>query len=543
MRRWSISLILLVTLSFTLPAQQIGKGEYWIYFKDKNNNGYNIGQPESFLSERSLNRRAWQGLGVDETDEPVSMAYLDTLRGMGVEIRHVSRWLNGVAMVNATTQLFDQVLEKTFVDTLPWAPATDEIYFPPKTSVKRFEPPLEQSPDFDYGIAKAQVLQTRTDVLHGDGYTGRGVWVGVLDAGFRNVDSLPSFKPMIDEDRIIGTRNFVSDSSVYRIVNSHGMSVLSIIGGLWEGNMMGTAPHASFFLCATENIWSETHMEEIAWIEAAEYLDSLGFDVFNTSLGYTNFDSTLWDYTYEDLDGKTTFISRAASMTAAKGIISCNSAGNEGAKSWYHIMAPADAFDILSVGAVDSSGVIANFSSRGPTFDGRISPLVAAIGRGTGRQYIDGRALPGNGTSFSSPVIAGAVASLWQAYPDVSAKEMIYRIRESGNNFRNPDVTYGFGIPDFAHTYWSISGSREILKNDMALVYPNPASDFFRISLPESAAGVYTLNLHDLHGRVVFTGPFSLPGEVALPPEIESGIYFLEARSERHLFRNRIIIQ
>ena len=203
MRRWSISLLLLVTLSSTLPAQQIGKGEYWIYFKDKNNNGYNIGQPESFLSERSLNRRAWQGLGVDETDEPVSMAYLDTLRGMGVEIRHVSRWLNGVAIVNATTQLFDQVLEKTFVDTLPWAPATDEIYFPPKTSVNRFEPPLEQSPDFDYGIAKAQVLQTRTDVLHGDGYTGKGVWVGVLDAGFRNVDSLPSFEPMIDEDRIL----------------------------------------------------------------------------------------------------------------------------------------------------------------------------------------------------------------------------------------------------------------------------------------------------------------------------------------------------
>ena len=452
---------MLLFFTSVIHAQQIGEGVYWVYFTDKNNNGYEVDQPGAFLSQRSINRRAWQGLGVDQTDEPVTQSYVDELKAMGVEVRHVSRWLNGLAMVNATGGLYEQVLEKPFVDTLPWEPETDEVYFPPAPAGDRFDPPLSAPPGFEYGVATEQIHLMDTEVLHQNRYTGGGVWIAVLDAGFRNVDSLPSFESMIGEERLLGTRNFVNDSSVFRLVNRHGMYVLSIIGADWNGQMMGTAPHASYYLCSTENFHQETRIEEIAWVEAAEFVDSLGCDVSNTSLGYSDFDGTGYDYTYEDMDGRTTFISRAASMTASKGMIACNSAGNEGNKSWYRITAPADALNIFTVGAVDSTGLIATFSSRGPSFDGRVKPDVVAMGRGTGVQSSTGGVTRGSGTSFSSPMMAGSVAALWQAYPDLSAKEIMLAIRLSGDRLHNPDATYGYGIPSLARAFWGISSIKE----------------------------------------------------------------------------------
>jgi serine protease AprX len=540
------TLIILAALcpAATGYAQQIGEGEYWIYFTDKDNNGFSPDDPLSFLSERSVNRRAWQGLGVDLTDEPVTRAYVEELQAMGVRIRHVSRWMNGLAMTGASDSLFSQVLALPFTDTLPWQVPKHQTYFPPVPEGERFEPPLEQAPDFDYGVATEQVQQLKLEVLHQAGFTGRGVWIALLDAGFRNVDSLPSFEAMIGEGRLLGARNFVNDSSVFDLVmNNHGMYVLSIMGGLWDHFLVGTAPHASYFLCTTENIRSETRMEEIAWIEAAEYMDSLGFDVFNTSLGYWDFDSTLYDYTYSDLDGQTALISRAASLLADKGIIACNSAGNEGSSSWYRIIAPADARNIIPVGAVDSLGQIAYFSSRGPSFDGRITPLVVAMGRYTGIQGASGNVTRGSGTSFSSPVITGSVASLWQAYPDVSAKEMIYRIRETGNRVLNPDVTYGYGIPDFARAYYTISSTREHQGPLEAMVFPNPAVDRLNIRLPQSEHGTFELCLVDLGGRMIFRDHVQLPGVVVLPAHLQTGIYILEVRTAAYTCRNRIMIR
>ncbi len=199
----------------------------------------------------------------------------------------------------------------------------------------------------------------------------------------------------------------------------------------------------------------------MAWMEAAEYMDSLGFDVFNTSLGYSDFDGTEYDYTYRDMDGQSTFISRAASMLASKGIILCNSAGNEGRDPWYRITAPSDAKDIICVGAVDSTGIIASFSSRGPSFDGRVKPELVAMGRSTGVQYVNGGLARGSGTSFSAPVMTGSVASLWQAYPEMPAREMIQMIRNTGDRFDNPDATYGYGIPNMARAFDIISSTHD----------------------------------------------------------------------------------
>ncbi len=475
--------LLLLVVTPMLNAQEIADSVFWVYFTDKDGTDYQINSPEEFLSERSINRRAWQGLGIDHRDLPVNDDYLRELKELGVEIRHVSRWLNGVAMINADSAQFQMVLKKSFTDTLAWYPRKDDLYFPTKTAGERFGPPLEIPPVFSYGVAREQVTMLKMDHVHDLGYTGKGVWIAVLDAGFYNVDSLPSFEAMIAEGRLLGTRNFVNDRHVFRESSSHGMNVLSTMVGEWDGYLVGTAPHASYLLCMTENPAQETRLEEIAWIEAAEYADSLGFDVINTSLGYSDMNGEAYDYTYFDMDGKTTFISRAASLTASRGIIAVNSAGNEGNDDWYYITAPADAHDILTVGAVDSTNVIGTFSSLGPSFDARVKPDVTAMGVKSGMQYRNGGLTRGSGTSFSSPILAGSVASLWQAYPDLPAKEMIHIVRQGGDRLKNPDSTYGFGLPDFFRTYFSITGiSRRMVPGHLE-VYPNPASEMIMIKV------------------------------------------------------------
>ncbi len=524
-----------------VSGQQIADSVYWVYFTDKAENGYQINQPENFLSERSIHRRAWQGLSVDHRDLPVTAAYVEELRAMGVKVKHISRWLNGIAMVDADQQQFDQVLAKTFTDTIPWVPESDDFHVLPPPTGARFDPPLANSPNYGYGVATEQVTMMSVDVLHDLGYTGKGVWIAVLDAGFQNVDSLPSFEPMIQEGRLLETRNFVNDTNVFREKSTHGMYVLSTMGGEWNGNMVGTAPHSSYILCKTENPDQETRIEEIAWIEAAEYVDSLGFDVINTSLGYSEFDSAQFNYSYQDMDGKTTFISRAASLTASRGIIACNSAGNSGDDPWFYITAPADALDILTVGAVDSTNIIADFSSRGPTIDSRIKPDVVAMGVASGIQSVFGGLARGSGTSFASPILAGSVASLWQAYPEISAKEMIRWVRQSGDHFKNPDATYGFGLPNFARAYWSITDIPAKVVPGQMEIYPNPARERFMIKLPEDWTGNSTLRFYDMSGRMILSTMVSIPGEVELSAQLMRGIYILEIKTVGGIYRTRLI--
>ncbi len=534
-------LVVLLMAFLGVRAQEIAPGVYWVYFSDKEGTTYQIDQPAQFLSERSINRRAMQGLAVDRLDLPLSTGYLQEIEAMGVEIRHVSRWLNGIAMIHMDDSIFQQVLQLTFTDTVPWEPVMDDLYFPQKNGNPRFEPPLESAPAFDYGVAREQVEMVRTDQLHEMGYTAGGVWIGVLDAGFYNVDSLPSFINLFDEERILETRNYVNDTSIYRQSSFHGMSVLSIIGGEWNGNLVGTAPHASYLLCMTEDSDQETRIEEIAWIEAAEYADSLGVDVINTSLGYSDFDSVIYDYSYRDMDGRSTYISRAASLTASRGMILCTSAGNQGNKEWFYITAPADALDVLSVGAVDSINLLASFSSMGPSFDARIKPDVTAMGKASGMQHRNGGTIRSNGTSFSSPVMAGSVAALWQAFPELPARELIHRIRQSGHRSMNPDASYGFGIPNMLRAYYTLTRVTERFLTGRMEVWPNPAREHITIRIPES--GEQQVRIYDLNGRVACSLQMQLPGEMELPPGLVSGIYIIEIRTTGNIYRSRLLKQ
>jgi len=524
-------------------AQEIAPGVYWVYFNDKEGNGYQIDQPGQFLSERSVNRRAMQALGVDHLDLPVNQDYLQEIEAMGVEIRHVSRWLNGIAMINMDETTYQEVLQRSFTNTLPWTPVSDDIFFPQKSGVARFDPPLSQAPVFDYGLAREQIEMVRTDGLHDMGYTARGVWIGVMDAGFFNVDSMPSLTTLIDEGRILETRNYIDTTSIYRQISSHGMSVLSIMAGQWDGFIVGTAPHANYLLCMTENSDQETRIEEIAWIEAAEYADSLGVDVINTSLGYSDFDGEIYDYTYSDMDGKGSYISKAASLTASRGMILCNSAGNEGNDPWFYITAPADATDILAVGAVDSTNMIVSFSSRGPSYDARIKPDITAMGRRTAIQYSSGNVGRGNGTSYASPVMAGSVASLWQAFPELPARELIYKIRQSSHRNMVPDVNYGFGTPNMLYTYHTITRVPEGFASGRMEIWPNPASERIMIRIPEAESGLHLVRLYDMNGRVAGSNQMELPGEMTLPESLRGGIYIIEVRTTGNIYRSRLLKQ
>lgn len=542
MKKFGLSAVIIL-VSLGMQAQEIADSVYWVYFSDKEGNGYQIDQPAQFLSDRSVNRRAMQGLAIDQADLPVNPVYLQEIKEMGVEVRHVSRWLNGIVMTNMDDTTFQQVLDKPFIDTIPWIPAPDNLFYPQKSGQPRFDLPLESAPDFDYGVAREQVEMVKTDQLHELGYTGKGVWIAVLDAGFFNVDSLPSFVPLIDEERILETRNYVNDIPIFRQNSTHGMYVLSIMAGEWNENMVGTAPHASYLLCMTEDPDRERRIEEIAWIEAAEYADSLGVDVINTSLGYSEFDGEIFDYTYRDMDGKTSHISKAASLTASRGIILCCSAGNEGNDEWFYITAPADATDILTVGAVDSTNQIAYFSSRGPTFDARIKPDITAMGKATGIQSKNGGLSRGNGTSFSSPVMAGSVATLWQAFPELPAREMIHMIRQSGDRHMNPDATYGFGTPNMLRSYHTITRVPVRFAPGVMEIWPNPASERLMIRIPETESGKQQVRIYDLSGKIVCSLQMELPGGMELPGTMRSGLYIIEIRTTGNIYRSRLIKQ
>jgi hypothetical protein len=267
--------------------------------------------------------------------------------------------------------------------------------------------------------------------------------------------------------------------------------------------------------------------------------------VFNTSLGYSDFDSAAinHNYDYSHMDGRSTFISRAASMCASKSIVSSTSAGNQGNKEWYYITAPSDAFDILSVAAVDSLGVIASFSSRGPTYDGRLAPNVSARGRWTVLQHPSGVPGMGSGTSFSSPMMAGAASCLWQAYPEMPARDLIRLIRESGDRAMNPDATYGYGIPSFRMALWPTGVPGELSREDRLEVYPNPAREFVRVRMAGLEEGEADLRFLDLSGRLLHSTRAWLPGTVELPENLGRGVFIMEVRTPGQTYRTRILRQ
>lgn len=361
-----------------------------------------------------------------------------------------SRWHNTILVSSPTDNVREEVRKLPFVKRcLKLYVSPDSMLFIPRSNIEQLKPNDSVSHSI-YGDGWKQIKPTNGYKLHELGFRGKGKLIAILDAGFHNADRIPAMKAI----PVVATADFAPRraQSIFA-EHYHGTMVLSVMGTNQRGKMTGTAPEADYALIRTEDTNTETRAEEDSWTMGAEYADSIGADLINSSLGYTHWDGDSIGPYYRDLNGRTSFVSQTASMLASKGIVLCSAAGNEGCTQWHKISVPADANDILTVGAVSQDSTIALFSSLGPSQDGRVKPDVC--GPGEGVSVIDGAgALTTNsGTSFASPIICGLVACLWQALPGLNAKQIIDIVRSSADRHQWPDNVFGYGIPDFMKAY------------------------------------------------------------------------------------------
>lgn len=516
MIRYFVFLGMLLASSSVLAQQK-----YWIFFKDS----YRSTQPA--LSPRSLQRRMEQKIPLTVSDFPLNSDYLNSLKNNGIEPLRVSRWLNAISAYLSPSQL-QQLASFDFVVEVK--PVVKWKFQKPK--------PSSEAKTANYGFSATQIQMLNLPYLHQQGYKGSGKIIGVFDSGFIGANTHRAFTHLFQSNRVLHTYNFVTNSTDVYNMDSHGTSVWSCIGGLITDTLVGTATDASFILAVTEDVGGETTVEEDNWLAAMEWADSLGVEIINTSLGYTEM-TNIAGYTYADMNGDNTIISRAADIAASKGILVVVAAGNEGNNPWQKISAPCDADSVLCVGSVSALKIRSSFSSMGPTSDGRIKPDVMAMG---GNTFI---ATPtdvnyGSGTSFASPVMCGAATCLWQANPSASNMQIIDAIRQSGDRASNPDTLYGWGIPNLAKADSILKGLTNNEKDfDSFLhIFPNPAKN--HLFIKTNLFPIQQITIMDAQGRIVFTA-HQLPYEIPVHSWAD-GLYFITIQSPANLLHAKFVI-
>jgi serine protease AprX len=527
-------------LSFSGQAQS--NPRYLILFKDKANSPYSTSRPAEFLSERAVARRSNQNIAITENDFPVNPAYITAILQTGASVIYSSRWFNG-SLVEASAAQLASIKNLSFYKGIEQNHALANLTTPSAglSRTAQTSDTKNTAADLDYGRMQQQLALIGVDKLHQKGFHGENMLIGILDAGFSRADELTYLKSLFDEKRIIDTHDFVSrEVNVYND-DAHGLNVLSTIAAYQPGTMIGAAFKASFALYRTENVFMESPYEEVTWLLGAERADSTGVDVLSSSLGYNTFDgefdSPEYNYTYQDLDGKTTIISRAARIATRKGILVVNSAGNEGNKVWRYISAPADVDSVASIGATTLNKTIAAFSSVGPNAIGQLKPDMAAVGSGTvvGNSTGTGSATTSNGTSFSAPQIAGLAAILWQAYPRLSAQQIITALKKSGNQANSPDNFLGFGVPDGAlaaeiiNNDFTVLGTEPNILNSIILS-PNPVQQDLTLTFPASLIGKKsTLSLISQSGKTIWHNQYVLNSTLPIPTNsLSSGLYLIK---------------
>lgn len=521
------TLFLLLLTAITLQAQvPAAPSRYVVFFRDKNNSPYSINNPSQFLSQRALDRRARYNIALDQYDIPVNPQYVSGIANTGAVILNKSKWLNCVTIWTPDTSILSQITALPYVQALGPVARRKAVDKNPVMDFARDLTPKIRSKStaksgntaLDYGLGANQITMFNGQVFHLLGFMGQGMQIAVLDAGFSNTDQLDIFDSLYVNNQVLGTKDFVNptNTDVYQF-NTHGTYVLSCIGGNLPGVLVGTAPKAGFWLLRTEEGASENLIEEFNWSSGAEFADSVGADVINSSLGYTEFDDTLVNHVYADLNGDKTPITRAADFAASRGMLVVNSAGNSGTSPWFHIGAPADADSILTIGAVDSTRAYATFSSKGPSADGRVKPNVCAQGRNAWVANVSGGIMKGSGTSFSSPIMAGAVTCFWQAYPSSNNMQIIEAVQRSASQYNNPDSLMGYGIPNFATAGQFLTTSVDNIaldKDEILNIFPNPFYSTFNIVYRPEKSKTIDVTVTDMAGKKVFSKNYPVtPGE------------------------------
>ncbi len=515
-----------------------------VYFKDKPNAQYYFENPLQMLSQRSLDRRSNQNIALDSKDVPIYQPYINQISASpGIMVKAKSKWLNAVHIRGSVSNI-QNLQSLSFVDSIQFANRTLNVSGKRNNSagankVTIQNKNLEVATTFAYGNSSNQVEMVNAHLLHQSNNTGTGKIIAVFDSGFSAVNAITPFQRMFNNQFYLGGYNFVAGSTNVFSTHNHGTMTLSCMTGYVDGQLVGTAPDASYYLFITEDIFEENPVEESYWVEAAEMADSLGVDIISTSLGYFGYDNPNYSYTYQDMTGNTAFASKGANIAFSKGMIVVASAGNSGNSSTPNVGVPAEATNVLAVGAVKFDETYATFSSIGPSFDGRVKPDVMAKGQSTTISDTNGNIVTASGTSFSCPIIAGAIASFWQAIPWASNQQVVDLVKQSSDRFSNPNNQFGYGIPDFQ---LALNMAQLIVQeNDIEnfSVFPNPVKNTFSISFPNYTEIAQLLIYNNLGQKVLEKNIYS--NDIVSLEGFSSGIYFYKIKTNLLLQSGKLI--
>ncbi len=545
---------LLAGLAFLIGMADVAaQDRYAVFYKHKPQTTFSLEVPSEFLSGKALARRVREGVMPDSLDLPVTQRYIDSVSKKADYVLYSSKWLNATLLV-ATEVHVSEIAGFPFVErvelvargfTPPSAVRMGEAV--PSRLSGKLAPPTSISGSIRSSAENAYDFQNQLlgiPEMHAEGYTGKGVTVAVFDAGFPGVPQISALGHLISGGKIIGTRDFVVpwNKDVYT-ANQHGTNVLSLIASNEPGVMEAGAPDADFILVLTEDVATEYRIEEYNWVRGAEYADSLGVDIINSSLGYWDFDEEAMNYSLEDLDGETATISKGAAIAARKGILITTSVGNYGSRGAPSLIAPADVGGLLAIGSVDRSMAVSGFSSRGPTGDGRIKPDLVSMGTGVALVRANGLVGTANGTSFSAPQIAALAAGLWEAKPEWTKDELIGNLLRSATQADAPDNDLGYGVPNFRGAlYGDVLGvdGMEVLPWK---VFPNPLSgDQLSVYFGNGLSGEFSLM--DMTGRLIKTvavirASSDQPYRVELQ-DVKPGLYILQMQDGAIVRRSKL---
>ncbi|MFA8301013.1 MAG: S8/S53 family peptidase [Hyphomicrobiales bacterium] len=538
------TLLLIVFFDIALGADLEKK--YFIGFTDKDNTPFTVEEPLAYLSQKSIDRREKYSIPIIKQDLPVDPNYIRRVVGMGAKILNQTKWMNGITVI-ANEDIIPSIEQLSFVREVKYIGDIEERNETVDRKFGEADPENKIIPlksDINYGSGFTQINMIKGDVLHEQGYRGEDMLVAVIDGGFKDLYLTRVLRALIDENRIIATQDFVypKNTNVFS-KSTHGTRVLSTMAAYFPGEFVGTAPKAKYVLLRSEDVGSETLIEEYNWVSAAEYADSIGCDLVNSSLGYVDFDKSIWNHTYSSMTSDQNVISIGATIAESKGMMIVNSNGNEGNEVLYrNLSAPADALNIIAVGAVDNEGEYSSLSSLGYTYDGRVNPGICTVGENAIialRENVFG----GNGTSYSSPIAAGVITCLMQKYKYVPLDKIREAIYRSSHKYSDPDAQYGYGIPDFSKVQEILTKeSKEVSYN----IYPNPCHNRLIISCKEIQYEPSHIKIYNIEGELIFErvdfiekGGMVLDGVIS---SISKGIYFIKIESMGKLSMEKIVI-
>lgn len=520
--------IYLLLFLFVASAAFSQVEDAWVYFKDKPDSATYLSNPLTMLTPRAIERRNNQGINLDIKDVPVYQPYIDQITAStGITVKAKSKWMNCLHIRGSQTdinalKLMSSVLRVDFANRL----LNPKKIAGKKPQSKPVNKASGTAVNFNYGTSSNQVQMLNGILMHQSNYTGTGKIIAVLDAGFPGVDTAQPFQRLRDNSQILGGYDYVNKSSNFYGGAQHGTSVLSLMGGFTDGQLIGTAPDAQYYLYITEDNADENPVEESNWVEAAEEADRVGVDIITTSLGYFNYGPNYPadSHTYSDMTGDSAFASQGANIAFNKGIIVVASAGNEGGTVEPHIGVPAEALNVIAVGAVYPDRNYVSYSSIGPSFDGRVKPDVMAQGQNPYHYEAGGITNIGGGTSYACPILAGMIACLLQALPTKTCQEIKQLITQSADKFANPDIQYGYGIPDFSLALANGLSVTSFSKNDFVF-YPNPTSDSISITLPEDF-DKGTVTIYTVLGQKVLEKNILKLSPIISMKSLNKGTYF-----------------